>query len=52
MAVLAVLLGVLALLFGMERHPRLGKVFKFIPLLIFAYFIPTALSNSGVIPIA
>jgi uncharacterized membrane protein len=52
MAVLAVLLGVLALLFGMERHPRLGKVFKFIPLLIFAYFIPTALSNSGIIPIA
>jgi uncharacterized membrane protein len=52
MAVLAVLLGVLALLFGMERHPRLGKLFKFIPLLIFAYFIPTALSNSGIIPIA
>jgi uncharacterized membrane protein len=52
MAVLAVLLGVLALLFGMARHPRLGKLFKFIPLLIFAYFIPTALSNSGVIPTA
>jgi hypothetical protein len=34
MAVLAVLLGVLALLFAMARDPRLGKVFKIIPLLI------------------
>jgi uncharacterized membrane protein len=52
MAVLAVLLGFLALLFAVERHPRYCKLFKFIPLLIFAYFIPTALTNSGIIPIA
>ena len=51
MAVLAVLLGVLALLFAVDAHPRLGRVFKVVPLLVFAYFVPTLLSNTGVIPI-
>lgn len=50
MGVLAVLLLVLAALFGAERHPTLGKVFKAIPLLVFCYFVPTTLSNTGVIP--
>jgi len=51
MAILAVLLAVLALLFMINRHPVLGKIFKVVPLLVFAYFIPTILSNTGVIPL-
>ncbi len=51
MAILAVLLAVLALLFMIDRHPVLGKIFKVVPLLVFAYFIPTILSNTGVIPL-
>jgi uncharacterized membrane protein len=49
--ILAVLLGVLALLFALNRHPRFGKLFKLVPLLVFAYFVPALLSNTGVIPI-
>jgi uncharacterized membrane protein len=49
--VLAVLLAVLAALFGAQRHPRLGKLFRVVPLLVFAYFVPALLSNLGVIPI-
>lgn len=51
MHVLAVLLGVLALLFWTDAHPRLGRLFRVVPLLVFAYFVPTALSNLGVIPL-
>ena len=51
MAILAVLLAVLAPLFMIDRHPVLGKIFKVVPLLVFAYFIPTILSNTGVIPL-
>ncbi|MBA7614682.1 hypothetical protein ES703_21951 [subsurface metagenome] len=51
MAILAVLLAVLALLFIIDRHPVLGKIFKVVPLLVFAYFIPTILSNTGLIPL-
>jgi uncharacterized membrane protein len=50
MAVLAVLLGVLALLFAFERHPVGSRFFKVVPLLVFAYFLPTLLSNTGLIP--
>lgn len=49
--VLAVLLAVLGLLFATNAHPRLGKIFRFVPLLVFAYFVPTLLSNTGVIPL-
>jgi uncharacterized membrane protein len=49
--VLCVLLGVLALLFGVAAHPRYGRIFKAVPLLVFAYFVPTVLSNTGVIPL-
>jgi uncharacterized membrane protein len=49
--VLSILLAVLALLFLAARHPRLGKVFKVVPLLVFAYFVPTLLSNLRIIPI-
>jgi len=50
MGVLTILLGVLAVLFGMNAHPQLKKVFKYAPLLVFCYFVPTVLSNTGVIP--
>ncbi len=49
--ILALLLAVLALLFAIERHPRFGKLFKLVPLLVFAYFVPALLSNLGVIPL-
>jgi uncharacterized membrane protein len=50
MAVLSVLLAVLALLFLAERHPVVGRVFKVLPILVLVYFVPTLLSNTGVIP--
>jgi uncharacterized membrane protein len=51
MQVLAVLLGVLALLFWAARLPGMQKLFRVVPLLVFCYFVPTALSNTGVIPL-
>jgi uncharacterized membrane protein len=50
-AILAVLLGVLATLFSLASHPVGERFFRVIPLLVFAYFVPTALSNLGVIPL-
>ena len=50
LAVIAVLAAVLAALFGATRHPLGRKVFAVIPVLVFAYFVPTLLSNLGVIP--
>lgn len=50
MSVLAILLIVLGVLFGMNANPRFNKIFKVLPLLVFAYFVPTLLSNTGVIP--
>lgn len=52
MMVLAVLLGVLAALFWAARQPALKKLFRIVPVLVFCYFVPTALSNTGVIPLA
>ncbi len=46
----AVLLGILALLFAANAHPVVGRAFKVIPLLVFAYFVPALLSNTGIIP--
>jgi len=51
MAVLAVLLGVLGLLFLADRHPLFQRFFRVVPLLVFVYFVPTVLSNLGVIPL-
>jgi uncharacterized membrane protein len=48
---LAVLLSVLAILFSLNRHPVYGKIFKYVPLIVFCYFVPTALSNLGLIPL-
>ena len=50
-AVLAVLLAVLAGLFFAAGRPAGARFFRVVPLLIFAYFIPTALSNIGLIPL-
>lgn len=50
-AVFVVLLTVLAVLFFIQSHPVIGKIFKYVPLIVFAYFVPTLLSNTGVIPI-
>jgi len=50
-AVLAVLLAVLAALFSLAGRPRGEKFFRYVPLLVFAYFVPTTLSNLGVIPL-
>jgi uncharacterized membrane protein len=49
---LAILLGILAILFTANAHPKAKKLFNFIPLLVFAYFVPSALSNTGIIPTA
>lgn len=51
MMVLAVLLGVLATLFWAGRQPGLQRLFRVVPVLVFCYFVPTALSNTGVIPL-
>ncbi|MBN1444157.1 MAG: DUF819 family protein [Planctomycetes bacterium] len=48
--VLAILLGVLALLFSLARHRRTRRFFEIVPLLLFAYFVPMLLSNTGLIP--
>ncbi len=48
----AFLLGLLAILFAMHRHPTMGRLFKVLPLLVFCYFMPTVFSNLGIIPIA
>lgn len=50
MGVLVILLGVLAVLFSLNAHPTFKKVFKVVPLLVFCYFVPTILSNTGLIP--
>ena len=52
MFVLAVLLGVLALLFAAERTGPGKRIFGVVPMLVFAYFVPTLLSNLDVIPIS
>jgi uncharacterized membrane protein len=51
MAVFAVLLGVLGLLVLADRHPALHRFFGVVPLIVFIYFVPTALSNLGVLPL-
>ena len=51
MGVLAVLLGVLAGLFAFAGRPIGQRCFKVVPLLVFAYFVPTLLSNTGLIPL-
>lgn len=49
-SVFAILLGVLSFLFWLSSHPTFGKFFRFVPLIVFCYFVPTLLSNFGIIP--
>lgn len=49
--ILAVLLAVLAIIFRLAEHRVWGRLFKIIPALVFCYFIPTALSTAGIIPV-
>ena len=50
-SVLAILLLVLGALFWLDNNPRSAKLFRIVPLLVFCYFVPTLLSNVGVIPL-
>lgn len=49
MAVLAALLVFLALLFAAKKTRPGERLFRVVPLLVFAYFVPAALSNTGVL---
>src|SRR5688500_13006377 len=51
LSVLTVLLTVLAGLFLLQRHPLGNRLFRVVPLLVFCYFVPALLSNTGIIPI-
>jgi uncharacterized membrane protein len=51
-AVLATLLAVLAIIFGLARHPTFGRIFKIVPTLVFCYFVPTLLTTMRVIPVS
>src|SRR5688500_3861027 len=51
LGVLGVLLAVLALLFGLNRTRPGSRLFSIVPLLVFCYFVPALLSNTGVIPL-
>ena len=50
-SVLAVLLAVLAALFTAGQHPIGQRLFRIVPLLVFAYFVPAVLSNLGILPL-
>lgn len=50
-AIIAVLLATLAGLFSLARYPIGKKLFSILPLLLFAYFVPTLFSNAGLIPL-
>jgi uncharacterized membrane protein len=50
LGVLATLLFILAGLFALNRIPAVARVFNVIPLILFCYFVPTLLSNTGILP--
>ncbi len=51
MGVFAVLVLTLAVIFAAERHPWGRRFFAVVPQIVFFYFVPTVLSNTGVIPL-
>jgi uncharacterized membrane protein len=51
LGILAVLLFVLGGLFALKRWPPGARFFNVVPLVVFCYFVPTVLSNVGLIPI-
>jgi uncharacterized membrane protein len=48
--IVAVLVTVPAVIFTLTSHPKFVKFFSIVPPLVFAYFIPTLLSNANIIP--
>jgi uncharacterized membrane protein len=50
MSVAGFLAAVVALIFWLSEHPRLAKIFEFLPPVIFVYFVPMLLTTAGVIP--
>ncbi len=50
MAVLAYLSAVLGTIFWLSEKPKLERVFRYLPPVIFAYFIPTISTTLGIIP--
>ena len=50
MAVLAYLAAVLAAIFWLSERPRLELVFRYLPPVIFAYFVPTISTTLGILP--
>lgn len=51
MGILSVFLIVLAALFTLNTTRMGKKVYQFVPMIVFAYFLPTLLSNVGLIPL-
>ena len=49
-AILAVLVALLAALFAAKKSAIGKRVYSVVPLLLFCYFVPTLLSNTGAIP--
>jgi len=50
-AVAGTLLAVVAAIYWAAAQPGIGRIFKVIPLIVFAYFVPTLLSNTGILPL-
>ena len=50
MAVLAYLAAILATIFWLSEKPRMEPVFRYLPPVIFAYFIPTISTTLGILP--
>jgi len=50
MAILSVFFVILAVVFNFAAHPKTAKYFKYVPPIIFAYFVPTILTTIGVLP--
>ena len=50
LSVVSMLLAILALLFGLSQTRAGKKFFARVPLLVFAYFVPTLFSNLGLLP--
>lgn len=50
MLLLAIFLVIHAILFNVAAHPKYGKLLKYVPPIVFAYFIPTFLTTLGILP--
>lgn len=50
-AVAGALLAIISAIYWASTAPAFGPIFRVVPLLVFAYFVPTLLSNTGVLPL-